>query len=77
MIDWFAHVRIKETGITGIVVDIHTVKGIERFEVESDEKGRPAASVTMIAGNCTVVWNLNLRSSKNERSRLMSVNPLL
>ena len=41
MIDWFAHVRIKETGITGIVVDIHTVKGIERFEVESDEKGTP------------------------------------
>lgn len=41
MIDWFAHVRIKETGITGIVVDIHTVKGIERFEVESDEKGAP------------------------------------
>ena len=41
MIEWFAHVRIKETGITGIVVDIHTVKGIERFEVESDEKGTP------------------------------------
>ena len=41
MIELFAHVRIKETGITGIVVDIGTVKGIERFEVESDEKGTP------------------------------------
>ena len=41
MIDWFAHVRIKETGITGIVVDIHTLKNTEWFIVESDEKGTP------------------------------------
>ena len=37
MIDWFAHVRIKETGITGIVVDIHTIEGTEWFVVESNE----------------------------------------
>ena len=41
MIDWFAHVRIKETGITGIVVDIHTIEGTEWFIVESDEEGTP------------------------------------
>lgn len=41
MIELFTHVRIKETGITGIVVDIGTVRGKERFEVESDEKGTP------------------------------------
>lgn len=41
VIDWFAHVRIKETGITGIVVDIHTIEGTEWFIVESDEEGTP------------------------------------
>nr|DAP50757.1 MAG TPA: hypothetical protein [Caudoviricetes sp.] len=41
MIKLFDHVKIKETGITGIVVDIGEVKGEARYEVEADEKGTP------------------------------------
>ena len=41
MIEWFAHVRIKETGITGTAIDIRTVDGTEWFIVESDEEGTP------------------------------------
>ena len=50
MIDWFAHVRIKETGITGIVVDIHTIEGTEWFIVESDEEGTPGGFGMNVAG---------------------------
>lgn len=38
MVNEYDHVRIKSTGITGIVVDISTVKGQKIFVVESDEK---------------------------------------
>lgn len=41
MIREFDHVRIKKTGVTGIVVDISNVGGIDRYIVESDEKGTP------------------------------------
>ena len=41
MINEFDHVRIKSSGITGIVVDISTVNGKTNYEVESDEKGTP------------------------------------
>ena len=41
MIKLFDHVKIKETGITGIVVDVGEVKGEARYEVEADEKGTP------------------------------------
>lgn len=39
MVNEYDRVRIKSTGITGIVVDISTVKGQKIFVVESDEKG--------------------------------------
>lgn len=41
MIKEFDKVRIKETGITGEVVDIYTVGGEIHYTVESDEKGVP------------------------------------
>lgn len=41
MIREFDHVRIKKTGVTGIVVDVSNVDGIDRYIVESDEKGVP------------------------------------
>ncbi len=40
-INEFDKVKIKSTGITGVVVDIHTVNGETVFIVESDEKGVP------------------------------------
>lgn len=39
MIKEYAKVVIKETGITGIVVDIYTIKGKTFYTVESDERG--------------------------------------
>lgn len=39
MIQEFDHVRIKSSGVTGIVVDISKTTG--RIIVESDEKGVP------------------------------------
>ena len=41
MISEYDHVTIKESGITGVVVDICTIDGKEIFTVESDEKGVP------------------------------------
>lgn len=42
MIPEYAHVRIKASGITGVVVDISiTSKGLTVYIVESDEKGVP------------------------------------
>ncbi len=41
MIPEYAHVRIKATGITGVVVDIRKNKGETVYTVESDEKGVP------------------------------------
>ncbi len=41
MIKEYAKVKIRQTNITGIVVDIHTTKGEQIFVVESDEKGVP------------------------------------
>lgn len=37
----FEKVKIKKSGITGTVVDIHTANGEKVFVVESDEKGVP------------------------------------
>ena len=37
----FSRVRIKSTGITGIIVDISVINGIKNYIVESDEKGVP------------------------------------
>ena len=39
MIEEFDHVRIKKTGITGIVVDISDINGSKTLIVESDDKG--------------------------------------
>ncbi len=39
MIKLFDHVEIKETGVTGIVVDVSKVNGQTRYEVEADQKG--------------------------------------
>ena len=41
MIEEYDHVKIKSSSITGVVVDISTVKGQTIFVVESDEKGVP------------------------------------
>ena len=41
MINEFDHVRIKSSGITGIVVDISTINGKTNYIIESDEKGVP------------------------------------
>lgn len=41
MINEFDHVKIKSTGITGVVVDISIVAGKTIFVVESDNKGVP------------------------------------
>lgn len=41
MIEEYDHVKIKSSAITGIVVDISTVKGQTIFVVESDDKGVP------------------------------------
>ena len=35
------HVRIKETGITGIVVDIYSMGGKQYYGVESDDRDTP------------------------------------
>lgn len=35
----FEHVKIKKTGITGIVVDISERDGNKKYIIESDEKG--------------------------------------
>lgn len=41
MIEEFDHVKIKKTGITGIVVDISVINGRRNVMVESDDKGVP------------------------------------
>lgn len=41
MIEEYDHVKIKKTGITGIVVDISQSDGEKCYIVESDEKGVP------------------------------------
>jgi hypothetical protein len=41
MIEEFDRVRIKGTSITGIVVDMHDLNGVNIFIVESDKKGVP------------------------------------
>ena len=41
MIEEFKRVRIKTTGITGIIIDISEAKGRNNYIVESDEKGVP------------------------------------
>ena len=41
MIEEYGHVRIKKTGITGIVVDITEYTDRTVYVVESDEKGVP------------------------------------
>ena len=41
MIKEYDKVRIKESGITGEVIDIYAVGGVMHFTVESDEKGVP------------------------------------
>lgn len=41
MISEYDKVKIKKTGITGEVIDIHTTKGTIVYIVESDEKGVP------------------------------------
>lgn len=41
MINEFDHVKIKSTGIAGVVVDISIIAGKTIFVVESDEKGVP------------------------------------
>jgi len=41
MIEEYEHVRIKKTGVTGIVVDISERAGKRYYIVESDEKGVP------------------------------------
>ena len=41
MIKEFDKVRIRKTGIVGVVVDIYTVNGNVYYSVESDERGVP------------------------------------
>lgn len=41
MIEEYEHVRIKKTGVTGIVVDISERNGKKHYIIESDEKGIP------------------------------------
>ena len=41
MIEEYNHVRIKKTGITGIVVDISDTNGRKTLIVESDDEGVP------------------------------------
>lgn len=41
MIEEFRKVRIKKTGVTGIVVDVSERNGKRFYIVESDEKGVP------------------------------------
>lgn len=41
MIDEYAHVRIKDTGVCGVIVDIRDNKGAPIYTVESDERGAP------------------------------------
>lgn len=40
-IDEFDKVRIKKTGVVGVVVDVHETNGETVFIVESDKKGVP------------------------------------
>ena len=51
-INEFDKVRIKETGIVGVVVDVHEINGETIYIVESDEKGVPSG----YGGNDT--WKL-------------------
>lgn len=44
MFSEFERVKIKETGITGVIVDITTINGEICITVESDEKGVPGGS---------------------------------
>lgn len=41
MINEFDQARIKNTGITGTVVDIRTIKGEKIYTIEADKKGTP------------------------------------